>query len=225
MSLPEPLLRADWPRERLLRHGAATLSDPELLALALRTGVAGCNAVQLGHDLLRRFGGLRGLLGTSPAELQVVPGLGTAKACVLAAVLELARRTLEEDLVRQDALANPDLVRRYCQAALGHRKVEHCIALYLDARLKLIICAEVARGTLTQAQIYPREIVREALRHHAAALILTHNHPGGTAAASAADIAMTRQIRQALALIDVRLIDHVIVAGAATVSMAAQGHL
>ncbi|CFL98795.1 DNA repair protein [Bordetella pertussis] len=214
MSLPEPLLRADWPRERLLRHGAATLSDPELLALALRTGVAGCNAVQLGHDLLRRFGGLRGLLGTSPAELQVVPGLGTAKACVLAAVLELARRTLEEDLVR-----------RYCQAALGHRKVEHCIALYLDARLKLIICAEVARGTLTQAQIYPREIVREALRHHAAALILTHNHPGGTAAASAADIAMTRQIRQALALIDVRLIDHVIVAGAATVSMAAQGHL
>ncbi|HEY0296432.1 MAG TPA: DNA repair protein RadC [Bordetella sp.] len=223
MKLSESLPGHQRPRERLLRHGAAMLNDAELLAVALRTGTRDVNAVELGGQLIQRFGGLRGLFGATPNELREVPGLGDAKACTLAAVLELARRAMEEDLHRHDALSHPDRVKQYCRVALSHRTVEHCIALYLDNRLNLIATGELAKGTLAQAPVYPREVVREALRHHAAALILAHNHPSGLAQPSQADLELTRQLRRALALVDVRLVDHLIVAAGQVVSMAQLG--
>ncbi|MBC9907832.1 RadC family protein [Achromobacter xylosoxidans] len=225
MKLSDRLPKHERPRERLLRHGAAALQNSELLAIALRTGVPGLDVVELGNRLLARFGGLRGLLGTTPEELTAVPGLGTAKACMLAALLELARRAIEEDLARNSNLDHPLQVKQYCKMALGHRQVEHCIALYLDNRLRLIATGELARGTLSQASVYPREVVREALRHHAAALIIAHNHPSGLAEPSAADRGFTQHLKQALALVDIRLVDHLIVAAGTVVSMAELGGL
>jgi len=223
MKLSVRLSKHERTRERLLRHGAAALQDAELLAIALRTGIPGLNVVDLSSRLLERFSGLRGLLGATPDELMTVSGLGTAKACTLAALLELARRAVEEDLTRADALRHPSQVKRYCMTALGHRQVEHCIALYLDNQLRVIATGELARGTLSQASVYPREVVREALRHHAAALIVAHNHPSGLAEPSAADRGFTQQLKQALALVDIKLVDHLIVAGAAVISMAELG--
>ncbi|KOF52611.1 MULTISPECIES: DNA repair protein RadC [unclassified Achromobacter] len=225
MKLSAQLSRHERPRERLLRHGASSLRDAELLAIALRTGVPGRNVLELGNLLLERFQGLRGLLGATPEELQTVPGLGQAKACSLAAVMELARRAAEEELAREAALNHPARVKQYCKVALGHRRVEHCIALYLDGQLRLIASGELARGTLAQASVYPREVVREALRHHAAALIVAHNHPSGLPHPSAADLAFTQHLKQALALVDVRLMDHLIVAGGEVVSLAESGRL
>ncbi|MCP2516088.1 DNA repair protein RadC [Achromobacter mucicolens] len=225
MKLSVRLPKQDRPRERMLRHGAASIQDAELLAVALRTGIPGLNVVDLCRQLLDRFGGLRGLLSTSPEELMAVAGLGSSKACTLAALLELARRALEEDLVRDIAMNHPTRVKQYCKAALGHRQVEHCIALYLDAQLRLIATGELARGTLSQAAVYPREVVREALRHHAAALIVAHNHPSGVASPSSADQRFTRHLKQALALVDIRLVDHLIVAGGSALSMAELGCL
>ncbi|CAB3911444.1 MULTISPECIES: RadC family protein [Achromobacter] len=223
MKLSVRLSKHERPRERLLRHGAGALQDAELLALGLRTGIPGLNVVDLSNRLLERFCGLRGLLGATPEELMTVPGLGAAKACTLAALLELARRAIEEDLTRPDSLRHPGQVKQYCLTALGHRRVEHCIALYLDNQLRVIATGELARGTLSQASVYPREVVREALRHHAAALIVAHNHPSGLAEPSAADRGFTQQLKQALALVDVKLVDHLIVAGAAVISMAELG--
>lgn len=225
MNLSETFPENQRPRERLLRHGAAALNDAELLAVALRTGTRGLNAVELGGQLMRQFGGLRGLFGATPGELRTLPGLGDAKACTLAAVLELARRAIEEDLTRRDELSHPDRVKQYCRTALSHRTVEHCIALYLDNRLNLIATGELAKGSLAQASVYPREVVREALRHHAAALILAHNHPSGLAQPSQADVELTRQLGRALALVDVRLVDHLIVAADQVVSLAQLGML
>lgn len=223
MNLSVRLPEHGRPRERLLRHGASALSDAELLAIALRTGLPGLDVLNLGNQLLDRFSGLRGLLGATPEELLAVPGLGAAKACMLAAVLELARRAIEEDLTRDTALDHPRRVKQYCKTTLGHRRIEHCVGLYLDSQLRLIASGELARGTLSQASVYPREVVREALRHHAAAVIIAHNHPSGLAEPSAADQAFTRHLKQALALVDVRLLDHLIVAGNSVVSMAEYG--
>ncbi|ANN67885.1 RadC family protein [Bordetella bronchialis] len=226
MSSPKlPVLEAERPRERLLRHGAAVLTDAELLAVVLRTGTAGRPVVALAHDILEHFGGLRGLFAAGATPLGQVRGLGSAKICQLLSILELARRALREDLAQTCALDQPARVKQYCVALLGHREVEHCIALYLDNRLRLIATAEVARGTLSQASVYPREVVRDALRHHAAALILAHNHPSGLALPSDADERLTRHLKQALALVDVRLLDHLIVAGGAALSMAEQGRM
>ncbi|AVJ27000.1 RadC family protein [Achromobacter spanius] len=225
MKLSVRLPKQDRPRERLLRHGAASIQDAELLAVALRTGIPGLNVVDLCRQLLARFGGLRGLLSTSPQDLMAIAGLGSSKACTLAALLELARRALEEDLVRDASMHHPARVKQYCKAALGHLQVEHCIALFLDAQLRLIATGELARGTLSQAAVYPREVVREALRHHAAALIVAHNHPSGVASPSAADRTFTRHLKEALALVDVRLVDHLIVAGGSAVSLAELGCL
>lgn len=208
-----------------MRHGAASIEDAELLAIALRTGIPGLNVVDLCRQLLNRFGSLRGLLGTPPEDLMTVAGLGAAKACTLAALLELARRALEEDLARDSPMNHPSRVKQYCKAALAHRQVEHCIALYLDTQLRLIATGELARGTLSQAAVYPREVVREALRHHAAALIIAHNHPSGVASPSVADHAFTRHLKEALALVDIKLVDHLIVAGGTAVSLAELGCL
>lgn len=223
MSLPNELPEHERPRERLLRHGVSSLRDAELLALALRTGTRGRTAIEMGNQLLQQYGGLRGLFAASPQELMSLPGLGAAKASSLAAVLELARRVVEEQLTREHVMSQPANVKRYFQTALSHRTIEHCLALYLDNQLNLIATGELARGTLSQAAIYPREVVREALRHHACALILAHNHPSGNAQPSEADRKFTSQLKQALALVDIRLLDHVIVAGNDVVSMAELG--
>jgi DNA repair protein RadC len=225
MSLPTDLAIHDRPRERLLRHGASALSDAELLALALRTGTHGSTAIEMGHQLMQRYGGLRGLFSTPPRALMRQPGLGAAKAGSLAAVLELAKRVAEEQLSQQRLMSQPENVKRYCQTALAHQTVEHCLALYLDNQLHLIATGELARGTLNQATIYPREVVREALGHHAAAIILAHNHPSGNAQPSHADQIFTRQLKEALLLVDIKLLDHIIVAGNHVTSMAEQGFL
>lgn len=211
------------PRERLLRHGPTVLTDAELLAVLLRTGTRGCNAIELGRRLLTQFGGLRGLFGASRDELRGVLGLGEVKAAQLQAILELARRELAEEIHRGDALSRPDHVRRYCSATLAHRRIECCMALYLDARNCLITSEILSQGTLAQAAVYPREIVRAALRHHAASVILAHNHPSGNAEPSQADEHLTRHVRAALALVEVRLLDHIIVAGGQTTSLAERG--
>ena len=222
--MAEPLSEvAERPRERLLRHGAQVLTDAELLALMLRTGTPTQSAVEIGRQLLQRYGGLRQLLSADVEGLLAQGGLGQAKACQLAAVLELARRATEEELSLGSALNAPQRVKHYCSLLLGHRKVEHCMALYLDSQLRLIATEELARGTLSQACVYPREVVRAALRHHAAALILTHNHPSGSVQPSVSDQHLTRQLKQALALVDVRLLDHLVVGAGRAVSMAELG--
>jgi DNA repair protein RadC len=211
------------PRERLLQHGPAVLTDTELLAIVLRTGTRGRTVLELTRLLLERHGGLRELFRTPPEALRATPGIGAAKACQLLSVLELARRVMEEQLADTPALDHPARVKQYCLAILAHRQVEHCMALYLDNRLRLIATGEVARGTLNQAFVYPREIVREALRHHAAALILAHNHPSGSAEPSESDHRLTQHLKEALALVDVRLLDHLIVASGVAVSLAELG--
>jgi DNA repair protein RadC len=225
LATEPPIATDERPRERLLRHGTTVLTDAELLAIVLRTGTPGRPVVTLARDILARFGGLRGLLSARAEALAEVPGLGMAKTCQVLSVLELARRALHEDLIQGCALDQPDRVKQYCIALLGHREIEHCIALYLDNRLRLIATGEVARGTLSQASVYPREVVRDALRHHAAALILAHNHPSGLALPSQADERLTQHLKQALALVDVRLLDHLIVAGGHALSMAEHGRV
>lgn len=213
------------PRERMLRHGVAALTTAELLAILLRTGTRGRNAVRMGHELIEHFGGLRRLLTADAGALLAFPGLGQAKTCELLAVQELGRRALEEPLRSGRALDQSERVKLFCAMRLAHLRVEHCIALFLDTQLQLIDCLEVARGTLSQASIYPREIVRAALDHHAAALILAHNHPSGLAEPSPADIALTRQLKQALALVDIRLLDHLVVGATEVTSLAERGQV
>lgn len=220
-SLPPP--SPERPRERLLAHGPHVLTPAELLAIILRTGVRGCDAVALSHRLLNHCGGLRGLLAADARRLLALPGLGPARACEILAISEISRRALEEELRFGDTLDKPGRVKQYCTARLAHLDIEHCVALYLDSRFRLIACEEVAKGTLSQASVYPREIVKAALRHHAAAIILAHNHPSGVAEASQADLALTQHLRKALALVDVRLLDHLIVTRSTAVSLAEQG--
>ena len=213
------------PRERLLTYGAGTLTSAELLAIILRTGIKGCDAVALGRRLINQFGGLRGLLSAHSTDLLATPGLGQAKTCELLAINELAKRAMAEALEHGIPLNQPQQVKNYCSALLGHLKVEHCIALYLDSQLRLIATAEVSRGTLSQASVYPREVVKSALAHHASALILAHNHPSGVAEPSQADLALTRHLKQALSMVDVRLLDHLIVTGGHATSLAERGQL
>ncbi|MBP6019125.1 MAG: DNA repair protein RadC [Burkholderiaceae bacterium] len=217
--------KSERPRERLLAHGAHVLTSAELLAIILRTGVKGCDAVGLGHRLITRFNGLRGLLSADAETLLGVHGLGAAKTCELLAINELNRRALEEDLKSGLALNQPTHVKHYCAARLGHLSIEHCLVLYLDSQFRLITSEEVSRGTLTQASVYPREIVKAGLRHHAAALILAHNHPSGVAEPSQADLSLTRHLKQALALVDIRLLDHLIITGGSAISLAERGEL
>jgi DNA repair protein RadC len=216
---------SERPRERLLRHGAQALTSPELLAILLRTGTRGCSAVDLSRQMIEHFGGLRRLLAAESAALLDFPGMGAAKTCELLAVQELSRRAIEEPLRTGRALSQPERVKQFCALRLAHLRVEHCIALFLDSQLQLIECGEVARGTLSHASIYPREVVRAALGHHAAALILAHNHPSGLAEPSPADLTLTRQLKQALALVDIRLLDHLIVGATEVTSLAERGQV
>lgn len=220
----------DWPqdqrpRERLIRHGAAALSDAELLAVFLRVGVSGKSAVDLGCELLARFGSLNALFSASLTDFSRMHGLGAAKYAQLQAVMELARRSLSEELRTGTTLGSPRAVKEYLQLLLARRPYESFAALFLDVKNRLIAADELFRGTLTHASVYPREVVKSALSHNAAAIIVAHNHPSGTPEPSAADRALTRALTQALALVDIRLLDHLIVAGHDTYSFAEHGDL
>jgi len=221
---------ADWPllerpRERLLAHGPGRLSDAELVAVCLRSGTRGRSAVDLARELISRFGGLAGLLAANMPALLRVKGLGDAKAAQLAAVLELARRSLRENLQAGSALTSPGAVRDYLRHALGARAHEVFVVLFLDAQHRVLSDAELFRGTLTQTSVYPREVVKAALAANAAAVILAHNHPSGVAQPSQADELLTRQLKEALALVEVKVLDHFIVAGNQTLSFAERGLL
>jgi len=205
---------AERPRERLAERGAAALSDSELLAIFLRVGIRGKSAVDLARELLASFdGNLASLAAASTKELARLPGIGPAKAAQLAATLELARRALTGSLKVKDALASPQAVRDWLRLSLGNLQHEVFVALWLDAQNRLIASEELFRGTLTQTSVYPREVVKRALANNAGAVILAHNHPSGLAEPSRADEVLTSSLKQALALIDVKLLDHFIVTG------------
>jgi len=215
---------AERPRERLLAEGAGTLSDAELLAVLLRTGVRGKSAVELARELLTRFGGVGSLLGAGKALLDI-KGLGEAKSAQLSAAMELARRSLGERLREGAALTSPGAVRDYLRLALGGRQHEVFVCLWLDAQHRVISFQESFRGTLTQTSVYPREIVKAALAANAAAVIFAHNHPSGVAQPSQADELLTRNLKEALGLVDVKVLDHFIVAGSQALSFAERGLL
>ena len=220
----------DWPegerpREKLLQKGASALSDAELLAIFLRTGVVGKSAVDLARELLVRFGNLTQLFAASEADFCAIHGMGQAKFVQLQAVLEMSRRALNEEMQRGDALNSPRAVRDYLQLLLGSRPQEVFVVLFLDTQHRVIATEELFHGTLNQTSVYPREVVKRALAHNAAAVILAHNHPSGVAEPSQADQHLTQALKQALALVDVRVLDHFIVAGRDTLSFAEKGLL
>jgi DNA repair protein RadC len=215
----------DRPREKLLARGAAALSDAELLAIFLRVGVTGKSAVDLARDLLNHFGGLTRLFASEQTAFSAFPGMGPAKYAQLQAVLEMSRRALDEDMRAGDALNSPGAVRdwlRLKMSGLGH---EVFVAVFLDAQNRVIDSEELFRGTLTQTSVYPREIVKRALAHNAAGVILAHNHPSGVAEPSQADRWLTDQLKTALGLVDVKVLDHFIVAGGNGLSFAERGWL
>ena len=218
-SLPED----SRPREKLLARGAGALSDAELLALLLRTGLPGKHVLQLAQEILDRFGGVAGLLHTGLDALKVVKGLGPAKRAEVVAVLELARRALVQELRQQPLFDSPSTVREYLQLQLGARSHEVFAVLFLDSQNRLLAFEELFRGTLSQTSVYPREVVLRALHHNAAAVVLAHNHPSGTAQPSRADEALTQSLKAALALVDVRVLDHFIVTRDRAASMAEMG--
>ncbi|HVP08190.1 MAG TPA: DNA repair protein RadC [Burkholderiales bacterium] len=213
---------AERPRERLLERGAAALSDAELLAVVLRTGIRGKSAVELGRELLARF---KDVAGVFAADLSGVKGLGPAKRAQFEAAIELARRSLRDGLRSGDALTSPGAVRDYLRLALAELEHEVFVCLWLDAQHRVLACEELFRGTLTQTSVYPREIVKAGLRANAAAVIFAHNHPSGAAQPSRADELLTRNLKDALALVDVKVLDHFIVAGRQALSFAERGLL
>ncbi len=215
----------DRPREKLLQRGAQALSDAELLAIFLRTGVAGKSAVDMARDLVIQFGGLTRLFAASRTEFCAVHGLGDAKYAQLQAVLEMARRALAEEMRQGDALASPAAVRDYLRLALAGKAYEVFCVVFLDTQHRVLAVEELFRGTLTQTSVYPREVVKRALAHNAAALILPHNHPSGLAEPSRADETLTQALKSALALVDVNIIDHFIVGNGYAMSFAERGLL
>lgn len=220
----------DWPadqrpRERLIKHGPQVLSDAELLAVFLRVGVTGKSAVDLGRDMVGHFGSLNGLFSASLTDFSVLNGLGPAKFAQLQAVLELARRALAEQLQAGVTLSSPQAVKQYLQLLLGNKPYESFAVLFLDVKNRLIASDELFRGTLTHTSVYPREVVKASLSHNAASIILAHNHPSGSPEPSAADQTLTAALKQALGLVDVRVLDHFIVAGSHIYSFAEHGLL
>ncbi|MDU4055959.1 RadC family protein [Pseudomonas oryzihabitans] len=220
----------DWPaqerpREKLLERGAQALTDAELLAIFLRTGVAGKSAVDLARQLLGEFGSLRALLEADLAAFSAHLGLGPAKFSQLQAVLEMGRRHLAEGLKRDSALESPQQVRDYLKARLRHEPHEIFGCLFLDTRHRVLAFEALFHGTIDGASVYPRQVVKRALAHNAAAVILTHNHPSGIAEPSQADRLLTTRLKDALALVDVRVLDHFIVGDGEPLSMAEYGWL
>jgi DNA repair protein RadC len=222
MSISE-WLPGDRPRERLLSLGSSVLSDAELVAVLLRSGVRGKSAVDLARDLLTRYGGVTSMLEAS--DLESVKGLGPAKRAQFAAAIELARRALREKLEKAPALKSPQAVRDLLRLTLAARKEEAFLCIWLDAQHHVVEIQEAFKGTLTQTSVYPREIVKAALARNAAAVIFAHNHPSGVAQPSQADELLTRNLTDALALIEVKVLDHFIVAGSQAISFAERGLL
>jgi DNA repair protein RadC len=220
----------DWlpekrPRERLIREGAQALSEAELLAIFLRTGVRGKDAVALGRDLMQHFGSLQKLFGASLQDFSAVHGLGPAKFAQLQAVMELARRALLEEIHTGAVLTSPQAVKEYLRLAFAGKPFESFHVLFLDVKNRLIDAKELFRGTLTHTSVYPREVVKEALARNAASVMLAHNHPSGTPEPSESDLLLTRALVQALALVDIRILDHFVVAGHQVHSFAEHGQL
>jgi DNA repair protein RadC len=220
----------DWPlerrpRERLIRDGAPALSDAELLAVFLRVGVRGKDAVQLGQDMVHHFGSLQGLFGASLAEFSAINGLGPAKFAQLQAVMELARRAILEEMKSGQTLGSPRAVKDYLRIIFHGKTFEAFYVLFLDVKNRLIVSREMFRGTLTHTSVYPREVVKAALDCNAASVMLAHNHPSGTPDPSESDLVLTRALMQALALVDIRILDHFVVAGHRVHSFAEHGQL
>ena len=223
------------PREKLLARGPAALADAELLAILLRTGIVGKGVLQMAQELLEPpavdacghvcggFGGIAGLLHASTGDLERIKGLGPAKRAELVAVLELARRALAQQLREREVFDSPQAVKHFLQLHLAAKGHEVFALLFLDSQNRLIAMEELFRGTLTQTSVYPREVVLRALHHQAAAVVLAHNHPSGSVQPSRADEALTQTLKTTLALVDVRVLDHVIVAPGQALSMAEQG--
>jgi DNA repair protein RadC len=212
------------PREKLLERGPQALSDVELLAILLRTGMAGKNVFELSQELLATDG-IAGLLQATPASLKLVKGLGPAKQAELLAVFEIARRAMLQRLQQREAFHTPDAVKQYLQLQLAHKNHEVFAVLFLDSQNRLLAMEELFRGTLSQTSVYPREVVLRALHHQAAAVVLSHNHPSGSVQPSRADEALTQNLKASLALVDVRVLDHIIVGQGQALSMAEQGLL
>jgi len=220
----------DWPegerpREKLLTRGAAALSEAELLAIVLRTGVRGKSAVDLGRDLLQEFGSLSSLLSAELDRLLLIKGLGNAKALQLQAVIELARRALQEQITPGLNLSSPKTVREFLRLTLRSQDKESFLGIFLDAQNRVLAVDELSSGTLTQTSVFPREVVKRALKSNAAAVVFAHNHPSGLAEPSRADEVLTQALKQALALVDVKVLDHFIVGGSNAMSFAERGLL
>ena len=226
------------PREKLLARGPAALADAELLAILLRTGIVGKGVLQMAQELLDPpvldpasgkvsggFGGIAGLLHASTSDLERIKGLGPAKRAELVAVLELARRALAQQLREREVFDSPNAVKHYLQLHLAAKGHEVFAVLFLDAQNRLLAMEELFRGTLTQTSVYPREVVKQALLHNAASVMLAHNHPSGTPEPSESDLLLTRALVQALSLVDVRILDHFVVAGRQVHSFAEHGQI
>lgn len=214
---------AERPREKLIELGAEALSDAELLAIFLRVGVVGKSAVDLARDLLNQFGSLNGIFAATEHELSQVHGIGTSKYVQLQAIFEMSRRALSEQLQARDVLNSPQAVRDYLVLKLGSLTKEVFLVLFLDTQNRLVATEEMFSGSLKSTSVYPREVVKRALHHNAASVIFAHNHPTGIAQQSSADELLTKQLKQALALVDVRVLDHFIVAANHTLSFSEKG--
>jgi DNA repair protein RadC len=220
----------DWPaserpREKLIELGAEALSDAELLAIFLRVGVTGKSAVDLARDLLNQFGNLNGIFAANEAELSKVHGIGTSKYVQLQAIFEMSRRALNEQLQQRDVFKSPQAVRDYLVLKLGSVTREVFMVLFLDTQNRLVASEEMFSGSLKETSVYPREVLKRALHHNAASVIFAHNHPSGIAQQSRTDELLTQSLKQALALVDVRVLDHFIVAGNNTLSFSDKGLL
>ena len=228
---PQPMRLKDLPidaqpREKLLACGPAALSDTELLALLLRTGTAGRGVLEMARELMESFGGINGLLHAGAADLKRIKGLGgPAKRSQLLAVLEIARRAMGQQLREREVFDTPTTLKHYVQLHLGARTHEVFAVMFLDTHHRLVAMEELFRGTLTQTSVYPREVVLRALHHHAAAVVLAHNHPSGMVDPSSADQTLTGTLKAALALVDVRVLDHIIVGPGASLSFLEKGLL
>lgn len=216
---------AERPREKLVELGAEALSDAELLAIFLRVGVVGKSAVDLARDLLTQFGSLNAIFSATEQELSQVHGIGASKYVQLQAIFEMSRRALSEQLQERDVFESPKQVHDYLVLKLGNLNKEVFLVLFLDAQNRLQASEQLFSGTLTETSVYPREVVKRAMHHNTAAVIFAHNHPSGVAKQSQADELITRQLKQALALVDVKVLDHFIVAGNHTMSFVERGLL
>ena len=214
---------SERPREKLFNKGATALSDAELIAILLGTGTRGKTAIDLARELLNHFSNLSSLLAADFSEMQSIEGVGQAKFAIFQAIRELSQRSLLEDLCRGDALTSPSATKRYLQAVLGNQQQEVFWALMLDSQHQVLASEALSHGTIDAASVYPREVVKRCLKHNAAAVIFAHNHPSGALTPSESDKAITQKLKRALATVDIRMLDHLIIGHNRCCSMAELG--